>query len=112
MRIIPSQDDINERKDIWQTIRWRMNERRFTPKDLANRTQYSQDLIERGIRGEPIPITPPFLLDCVTAFGLTSGRTKYYEETADDLSYNECVELLKPPPAMPPRQSNFWEYAD
>ena len=106
----PTEADINERKDIWQAIRWRMNERRITPQELASRARYSQDLIERGLRGEPIPITDDFIHKCVMAFGLTSGRTKYYEDTVDCLSYDECIRLIGPPPAMPRRQGNFWDW--
>ena len=108
----PTEDDINERKDIWQAIRWRMNVHRLTPKELARQTPYSQDLIERGIGGKPLPITLDFLRACVTAFGLigvTSGRTKPYEKKVDILSYDGYIELIKPPPAMPPRQGNFWD---
>ncbi len=110
MRITPDQDQINEIKSIWQAIRWRMNERRLAPMNLAYRTKYSKNEIERGIAGEPVEITVESLRDCVMAFGLTSGRTKHYEETVEDLSWDECVRLIKPQPAMPPRQGNFWDY--
>ena len=110
MKLIPDQAQINKRKDDWQKIRWRMNERRITPQKLGRRTPYSLDLIERGIKGEPIPITDDFIHKCVIAFNLTSSRAKYYEETVDDLSYDECIELIGPPPAMPPRQGNFWDW--
>ena len=109
MRITPDQDEINHRMNVWQTIRWRMNTHRLTPKELADRTPYSQDLIEKGIGGEPVPITSPFLWDCVIAFGITSGRGKYYEETVETRPDNELEELLKPPRAMPPRQGDFWD---
>jgi len=109
MRITYNQDQVNDIKNIWQAIRWRLNERRLTPLKLAFQTEYSKKDIERGIRGEPVEITVDFLRDCVLAFGLTSGRTKHYEETADDLPWDECVRLIKPPPAMPPRQGNFWD---
>ena len=104
----PSQDDINERKDIWQSIRWRMNERRITPKALASRTRFSEALIERGINGEPVPIRHA-LRNFVEAFGL-NRRARFYEDTSDILSDDECIEYLKPPSAMPPRQGNFWEW--
>jgi len=111
MRITLNQGQINEIKNIWQAIRWRLNERRLTPTGLAYQTGYSKKHIERGIRGEAAPITIDFLRDCVMAFGLPlSGRTKCYEEKmVDNLSWDECVRLIKPPPAMPPRQGNFWD---
>jgi hypothetical protein len=109
MEKITNQEIINERKKVWQLIRFRMNERRITPKILAERTLYSQEHIERGIGGEAIPITTGFLCACIMSFNLTSGRTKYYEETVETLPYNELIALLAPPPVMPPRQGNFWD---
>ena len=109
MRITPTRDEINRRKDVWQSIKWRMNVHHINPKVLAYRTPYSQDLIEKGINGEPVPITSDFLRACAMAFGLTSGRTKYYEETVEILSDDELEALLKPQSAMPPRQGNFWD---
>ena len=106
------QDQINAIRDIWQAIRFRMNERRITPTDLALRTGYQREHIENGIRGEIIPVTLNFLRGCVAVFGLTSARAEPYENTAELLSLGECVSLLKPTPAMPPREGNFWEYAD
>ena len=107
----PTENDLNERIDTWQAIRWRMNVHNITPKALAQKTPYSQDLIERGIGGDPIPITDDFIRKCVMAFGLKSAsRAKFYEETDDILSYDECRKLIKPSPSMPPPQGNFWDY--
>ena len=111
MRTTPSQDELNHRKELWGNIKWRMNVHRITPKELADKTPYSQDLIKRGINGEPVPITRPFLEALVIAFGLTSGRTKYYEETIESLPDSDLEQLIKPLPAMPPRQGNFWDWA-
>jgi hypothetical protein len=111
MRTTLTQDEINHRMDMWQVIRWRMNSHKIEPKELAKRTNYSQDLIERGISGEPVPITFPFLCACVEAFSL-SGRGKFYEDTIESRSISEVENILKPQPAMPPRQGNFWEYDD
>jgi len=107
---MPNQNQINEVLNIWQAIRNRMNERRLAPMGLASRTKYSKNDIERGIAGEIVSIDLDFLRDCVLAFGLPSGKTKYYEETVEGLTWDECVRLIKPPPAMPPRQGNFWDY--
>lgn len=112
MGITFDQDQSSEIKNIWQAICLRMNERRLTPADLAYKTGYSKNHIERGIEGEPIPITDDFIHKCVMAFGLTSGRARYYEETVDILSYDECVKLIKPAPSMPHRQGNFWDYLE
>jgi hypothetical protein len=112
MRLTPSQKNINERKDIWKAVCWRMNERRIMPQELARMTGYSKNLIEKGICGDPVPVTEDFLQNCVTAFGLTNARAMYFEDTLDILSHDELVQLIKPPPAMPPRQGNFWDYND
>ena len=115
MQITPSQDDINEIREIWYWICRQMNEHRITPQVLASRTGYSQESIERGISGEPVPVRHD-LLSFVKALGLLGitkdNRANYYEVTEDVPSYDKCKELLKPPAAMPPRQGNFWEYDD
>ena len=111
MRIIPTQDEINHRKDVWQLICWRMNVHRINPEELSDQTPYSKDLIEKGTGGEPIPLTLDFLRACVRAFnliGITSGRGNA-GGPLDTISYDECINLLKPPSAMPPRQGNFWD---
>jgi len=112
MRTTPRKREDDETKDIWQAICWRMNERRVIPKQVAYHTGYPLKFIEKGIAGEPAQITLAFLQDFVTALGLTSGRTKHYEDTAEILSWEDCVEAIKPTPAVPPRQGNFWEWQD
>ena len=112
MKKMLDQDQVNEIKNIWQTICYRMNERRLSPADLATRTRYSKQHIERGISGEVIPITFDFLRDCFVAFNLKSARAKYYEDTEEILSFQEYVEHLKPKPSMLPRQGNFWDNDD
>ena len=109
MKRTPTGDEINHRKDMWQTIAWQMNTCRVTPGELARQTPYSQDLIERGVGGEPVPITSAFLRNCVRAFGLVSGRTEYNADPVENLPAGELESILKPPPEMPPRQGNFWE---
>ncbi len=112
MRVRSKQDEDNEIRNIWPAICFRMNERKLTPRGLASRTKKSKSDIERGIAGEPVPIDLGFLRDCVLAFGLPMGRAENYEETVKSLTWDECMGLIKPPPAMPPRQDNFWDYDD
>lgn len=109
MRITRKQDQINKIKNTWQGICWWMNEQGIAPQALANRTGYSRDRIERGLRGGTEPLSSDFLHACVNVFGLKSARAKFFEETDDILSDDECMELLRPPPAMPPRQGNLWD---
>ncbi len=109
MRITRKQDQINRIKNTWQGICWRMNEQRISPQALANRTGCPRDRIKRGVTGEPEPLPSDFLHACVNVFGLKSARAKFFEETDDILSDDECIELLRPPPATPPRQGNLWD---
>ena len=101
------QDDI---KSVWQIICWRMNVHRVSPEKLAGHPAYSQDLIRRGIAGELVPIMPGFLPYCVRIFGLGEGRAEVLKGATGVLTDDVCIEILKPPSAMPPRQGNFWDY--
>ncbi len=109
MKRTPAEDEINHRKDMWQTIAWQMNTHRVAPEELARQTPYSRDLIERGVGGEPVPITSAFMRNCVKAFGLVSGRTEYNVDPVQNLPASELESILKPPPEIPLRQGNFWE---
>ena len=102
-------------RDIWRMIWRQMDERAIDPVQLAAATPYSLEHIERGIAGEVIPVTLPFLRACVVALGIVeSGRTHVrdrYTKREDSLSYDECLELLASSRAIPPRQRHFgdWE---
>ena len=102
-----------EIRGIWQMICCQMNQHRVDPVRLAAATPYSLEHIERGIAGEVIPVTLPFLRACVGVLGILGGRTEpkdRYTKREDNLSYEECLELLEPTPVMPPRQGNYWEW--
>jgi len=107
MKRIPSQTDIEERIEIWQGIRWWMDKRGLTPRKLAHLTNYPQDRLERGIKGEPEPIRhalPRF----ANALNLSSGREgRFYEETIETLSDDELKDVFTKP--LRPRQSSFWD---
>ena len=65
----------DEMLSIWQNILWRAQYYHVTPRDLAQNTRnYSEQLIEKGFKGERILITLDFLNDCVFAFGLANGK--------------------------------------
>lgn len=107
MRKTVSQTDIEEIRKIWQGIYWWMNKRGLTPKELAHRTKYRQDRLERGIRGEPEPIRHA-LRDFAYALNLPSGREgRFYEETIETLSDAELVEIITSP--VRPRQGKLWD---
>jgi hypothetical protein len=100
-------------RSVWEMIKWRMNERRVDPETLASKTCYSKSKIGRGLSGEPVEISLPFLHDCAIAFDLVSARAELNTRNVridTILSYEYYIELIKPPSAMPPRQGNFWEW--
>lgn len=94
-----------ELREIWQWIRWWMNHLGITPKELARRTNYPQDRIERGINGKLEPIRHK-LLDFVYALNPPATRGRFYEEGYEILTDEELKNCLKPPA---PRQGNFWD---
>lgn len=103
------EDDTTKLKNIWQIIRTRINERRIFPERLAMLTLYPIKLIQRGLEGEAAPITLTFLQKCVAVLNLTSGRNESYEKATATLTWDECIDLLKPSSAMPSGEGNFWE---
>lgn len=94
--------------NTWQGIDYWMRERSITPQALATATGYPKDRIERGLRGEPEPLPSYFLHGCVNVFVLTSARARFFEETDDILSDQECMAILRRPPP-PHRQSRLWD---
>jgi hypothetical protein len=111
MFLKPIQFDANEAKSVWQIIIWNLNVHRITPQQLAQYTGYSINLIMRGIKGEAALVTDGFLRNCVAVFGKTSGRIDPHNplNINDQMTREECIRLLSPPPAMPTGQKNFWE---
>ena len=105
-----TQEDLCEMIDIWQYVRQRMNEYRVTPEELAQRIGLSEEYVRQSVRGEPRAFRP-YLRRLVDAFGLTSGRAGPGIRTADNLSDDECIQLLKPPPGMP-HPKDFWDDPD
>lgn len=108
----PIEYDPAELKNIWQMIRWRMNERQVGPHQLAEFAEYPIGRIQSGLKGEAAEITDTFLQHCAELFGLTSARNESSEKASATLTRQECIDLLKPPPAMPPLKANFWENDD
>jgi hypothetical protein len=109
MREMPKQDHINKIMNTWQGIDDLMKERGISPQALANATGYPKDHIEGGRRGEPEPLTSHFLHACINVFGLKSARAKFFEETDDVLSDDECMTLLRRPSAISHRQGSLWD---
>jgi hypothetical protein len=110
MGIESQQKQSNDRRIISQGIQWWMSQRGFSLRELAYLTKRSENYIKKVIACEPVEIRLDFLQSCITAFNRRSNRIKSFEETDDILSWDECVDLLKPPLPTPPRQANFLDY--
>lgn len=99
--------------DHWQRMAHAMNEHRILPSRLAALTGHKQETIERGIRGEYVPVHLDLLRALVKECNVVEGRTTLrYDDPIDKLSYESLMEQIGPLPAMPPRQGNFWEWPD
>jgi len=109
MREMPKQEYINKIMNTWQGIDALMKEHGISPQALANVTGYPKERIEGGRRGKPEPLTSHFLHVCVNVFGLKSARAKFFEETDDVLSDDECMTLLRRPSAISHRQGSLWD---
>lgn len=103
--------DPDDNASIWKIIIRNMNIYRIKPSQLAQLTGYSIFLIIKGVKGEAALITDDFLRNCVEVFGSTSGRIdrKISIKTSSKLTRQECIDALRPPPAMPTGEKNFWE---
>lgn len=82
---------------IWQGIRTWKDKKEMTSETLSRLTGRPKDSIDRGMGGETEPLSSYFLHACVDAFGLRSSRHRSFEDTDDDLSDDECIELLMRP---------------
>jgi hypothetical protein len=98
---------ISDIKNIWQSLLWHMRERNLRTLQISDATGYRIEHIERGLTGEPIPVTEEFLRRLVIYLGLVPVRTGRYEDRYVP-TYDQCVELLKPP-EEPPQQSSLWD---
>jgi hypothetical protein len=98
---------ISDIKGIWRSLRWQMNERDLKAYQISDATGYRIEHIERGLAGEPIPVTDAFIHKLVIYLGLVPARTGRYEDRYVP-TYDQCVELLKPP-EEPPQQCSLWD---
>ena len=99
---------ISDIKNIWQSLLWHKRECNLGTLQISRATGYRIDHIERGLAGEDIPVTYAFLRRLAIYLGLAQGREEHYEDTYDRLTYDQCVELLKPP-EEPPQQGGLWD---
>ena len=100
---------ISDIKSIWRSLLWHKSERDLRTSQISDATGYRIEHIERGLAGEPIPITEEFLYRLVIYLGLVSVRTGRYKDRYVPTyvpTYDQCVELLKPP-EEPPQQGSF-----
>ncbi|MFH0941750.1 MAG: hypothetical protein V1823_01830 [Chloroflexota bacterium] len=108
-----NEDELFAGVDEWPVIVDRMKTHRVTPAGLSKGTGVAEASILRGINDRDFPVTLRFLRDCVKVFNLlsqASGRSQ--EDVINHLTYDDCMALLRPPPAMPPLPGNFWERDD
>ena len=91
---------ISDIKNIWQSLLWHKRERNLVTLQISRATGYRIDHIERGLAGEDIPVTEKFLRRLVIYLGLAPGRKEHYEDRYVP-TYDQCVELLKPPEEPP-----------
>jgi len=103
-------EDENNFKNDWQAIRLRMNEHKIDPERLAKSTKFSRGDIEAGIGGQNVKIPLWFLRACIRVFRLMETR-EGSPYTIEDMSYEQCMEKIRPKPAMP-QQRDFWSIPD
>ena len=78
--------------------------------ELARLTGCSKKRIERGIRGEFEWLSSDLLPHFVDAFGLRNARNRSFEDFADILTDEECIQLLTASlKEEHPRQRNLWD---
>ncbi|MBA7694552.1 hypothetical protein ES703_103163 [subsurface metagenome] len=105
---------ISDIRNIWQSLLWHKRECNLSTLRISRATGYRIDHIERGLAGEDIPVTFDFIRRLVSYLGLVSvrpvrpARPERYEDTYDRLTYDQYVELLKPP-EEPPQQCSLWD---
>ena len=95
---------------IWQGIdRW-MKIKDITPSELARLTGISEESIKSGIKGIYIQLSSWDLPRFVDAFGLRNARNRSFEDFADVLTDEECIQLLTAPlNEEQPRQRNLFD---
>jgi len=99
---------ISDIKNIWQSVFWHKREQNLGSLQISRATGYRIDHIERGLAGEDIPVTYDFLSRLAIYLRLAPGRKGHYEDTYDRFTYDQYVELLKPP-EEPSQQCSLWD---
>jgi len=93
---------------IWQGISKWMEILNITPADLARVTGYSEETIKRGCKSRLERLSSNMLPSFVDAFGLRNARNRSFEDTADILTDEECIELLTASLRNQPKQNTLW----
>ncbi len=93
---------------IWEAIYWWMKAKDISPAELARLTRYPIYRIKKGIKEKTEWLTSDFVHTCVDCFGLRNARNRSFEDTADVLTDEECIQLLTSPLTMRPRQGTLW----
>ncbi len=94
---------------IWEAIKFWIKENNlsiplFSLQTAGTRPPYPPDRIARGIKGGSERISSDFLHTCVRVFGLVPARQR---GLGDNLSDEECINLLTAPLRKNTEQSKF-----
>ena len=94
----PTEDDINETRELWEYFGDWIKKLGFTPETLAPIVKLSAEFIERGLRGEYVPVRD-YIYRFAFAFGIIGidYRKDYNLKPGDILPpYDKLKDMLKP----------------
>jgi hypothetical protein len=94
---------------IWQGIAWWMKEKNISPVEIAPKIGFSTENFVKGLKGEFVQLATDHLHLLVDYFGLRNARNRNFEDIADILTDEECIDLLTAPLMEQPRQHNLWD---
>jgi hypothetical protein len=107
--------------DIFKNLLDRMNERKVTPEDMYDKTGFKEFLSWNRVN-DNIYIPTGIIRKSVAVLGLHDFRTDHIKspvqkeiaqmQALEAMSREEVANLTKSPPAMPKKQSYFWESQD
>jgi hypothetical protein len=99
----------NQFRIIWEAIYAWMKAKDTSPAELSRLTGYPVYRIEKGIKEKTEWLTSDFVHACVDVFGLRNARNRSFEDIADVLTDEECIQLLTSILTIAPRQGKFWD---
>jgi len=103
----PSEEELRERVEVWKDINWWRKKLGYSYAVLGLRAGFPEDLVRRGDKGAPVPVMHA-LRDFVRALNKRGARNRSMEDTEDNLSIDECKNLLRRPSPEEGEQGEFW----